>query len=109
MFPLECYNNTYGQDCAETCGHCRDSKPCHHINGSCVNGCAPGFKGSQCVEGKQLFPTKMFYIYMSNDAFETFVQKCICLYLQNAIWVIMALDVFKNAVASAKHHVTVTM
>ena len=31
------------------------------------------------------------------------------LYLQNAIWGFMELDVFKNAVPSAKHHVTVTM
>ena len=47
---LEC-DKTYGPGCTETCGHCFDSKPCHHINGSCVNGCAPGFLGDTCIKG----------------------------------------------------------
>ena len=96
----ECYNNMYGAGCTETCGQCRDSKPCHHINGSCVDGCAPGFKGTLCVEGKISFPISSISIF----------KKCNFLYiLQNAISGIMELDVFKNAVPFAKRHVTVTM
>ena len=65
----ECYNDMYGAGCTEACGQCRDSKPCHHINGSCVDGCAPGFKGTLCVEGKTSFPYNFQYLI---NAIETF-------------------------------------
>lgn len=32
------------------CGHCHDSQQCHHINGTCLNGCASGYKGVKCTE-----------------------------------------------------------
>ena len=61
----ECVNNTYGLDCTETCGNCLGSMPCHHINGSCVYGCAPGFTGDKCAQGILdflLIPTCMCYL-----------------------------------------------
>ena len=42
------------------CGNCRDLSQCHYINGSCVNGCDPGFQGEKCNMGKfRLVLTKL--------------------------------------------------
>jgi hypothetical protein len=36
------------------CGHCKNNEACHHINGSCFHGCAPGYKPEDetCKTGK---------------------------------------------------------
>nr|XP_022309660.1 multiple epidermal growth factor-like domains protein 10 isoform X2 [Crassostrea virginica] len=47
----ECGNNTFGQDCTSVCGHCSENEHCHHINGSCLNGCDPGFNRLMCDQG----------------------------------------------------------
>jgi hypothetical protein len=47
----ECSDNHYGPDCSQTCGKCREDKQCHHINGSCSDGCDTGYKGDKCDEG----------------------------------------------------------
>ena len=46
-----CENLTYGLDCREICGNCLNLKQCNHINGSCMEGCDPGFQGEKCVRG----------------------------------------------------------
>ena len=43
-----CRNGSYGYECNETCGHCRDQSDCHKENGSCFNGCGSGFIGDLC-------------------------------------------------------------
>ena len=53
-FFSECGNNTYGQGCIGLCGHCSENEQCHHINGSCLNGCDPGFNGLKCDQGNYL-------------------------------------------------------
>ena len=49
---IECANGKFGQDCNERCGECVEEQ-CHHVNGSCVNGCKPGYKGIKCTKGSQ--------------------------------------------------------
>lgn len=44
-------NNTYGLECRTTCGHCRDGQQCHHVSGSCPNGCDRGVNGVKCDTG----------------------------------------------------------
>ncbi|XP_061194994.1 multiple epidermal growth factor-like domains protein 10 [Saccostrea echinata] len=44
----KCDGNEYGDSCNETCRKCMDSEPCHHVNGSCVNGCESGYQGNKC-------------------------------------------------------------
>ena len=51
FFILACENLTYGLDCREVCGNCLNLKQCNHINGSCMEGCDPGFQGEKCVRG----------------------------------------------------------
>ena len=46
-----CDGNTFGQDCGEECGECVNDEQCHHINGTCLNGCKRGYKGQQCKQG----------------------------------------------------------
>ena len=53
-FFLECGNNTFGKGCTGVCGHCSENEQCHHINGSCLNGCDPGFRGLKCDQGNYL-------------------------------------------------------
>ena len=50
-FSTECDSNTFGEDCGEECGSCVDSEQCHHINGTCLNGCERGFQGIECNQG----------------------------------------------------------
>ena len=48
MFYKVCDAGSYGQSCNSTCGQCLDQEPCHHVNGTCIEGCDPGFKGNMC-------------------------------------------------------------
>nr|XP_034334886.1 multiple epidermal growth factor-like domains protein 10 [Crassostrea gigas] len=45
---LACDIGRYGDQCSETCGHCRDVTQCSHINGTCLTGCKPGYQGKLC-------------------------------------------------------------
>lgn len=44
----ECDRGSFGKDCASSCGRCMDNETCHHVNGSCINGCETGFQGLDC-------------------------------------------------------------
>ena len=47
----ECDGKTFGKKCGEKCGECVNNEQCHHINGTCLNGCKRGYKGQQCNQG----------------------------------------------------------
>lgn len=46
----ECDHGTFGIHCAETCGECVGEEPCDPVNGTCLKGCGPGYKGKICIE-----------------------------------------------------------
>lgn len=46
-----CNKGFFGVDCNEKCGHCREIYQCHHINGTCLTGCAAGYLGNMCKTG----------------------------------------------------------
>ena len=48
---LECSFGKFGHHCKETCGKCLRGEKCHHINGTCMNGCDPGYYGTFCTKG----------------------------------------------------------
>lgn len=48
---IECDGMKYGFGCIYNCGTCLDHKQCHHINGSCLQGCDAGFEGNLCKTG----------------------------------------------------------
>ena len=50
-FSKECAKGYYGDGCSEVCGHCVDQNDCHHINGTCFNGCKEGYMGNLCKTG----------------------------------------------------------
>lgn len=53
-FLKACKSGTYGEQCNNICGHCRDGGISHHNNGSCLNGCLGDFcKADKCH--KQVF------------------------------------------------------
>lgn len=54
-FIIVCSNNTYGLECAESCGSCNDGKPCNNINGTCHLGCNEGVEGNLCQKGEWSF------------------------------------------------------
>ncbi|XP_062620887.1 multiple epidermal growth factor-like domains protein 10 [Saccostrea cucullata] len=41
-------SGTYGVECRFKCGQCRDGVACHHVSGTCVSGCEPGYTGQAC-------------------------------------------------------------
>lgn len=49
-----CEVGTYGENCSNQCGHCFETEQCHHINGTCMNGCDSGFHGLLCTDGKHV-------------------------------------------------------
>ncbi|XP_061194960.1 multiple epidermal growth factor-like domains protein 11 [Saccostrea echinata] len=49
--PPECDNGSYRYNCLENCGACLGYKQCHHINGSCLEGCDAGYEGELCTTG----------------------------------------------------------
>ena len=51
---LACGPDSYGQDCNNACGGCKGYNNCHHVNGTCADGCMAGFKGALCLDGKLL-------------------------------------------------------
>lgn len=55
LYDTACSNGTFGNDCTELCGHCKNYTYCHHINGSCLDGCKPGYIGDFCNLRKQTF------------------------------------------------------
>lgn len=49
-----CEIGTYGVNCNETCGHCRDLNQCSYTNGTCFTGCNAGYHGAQCKTGEYI-------------------------------------------------------
>lgn len=47
-----CSFGTYGNNCKEECGNCRDKTTCNHIDGSCATGCSAGYNGTLCKKSK---------------------------------------------------------
>ena len=45
---LESNRGSYGYECNETCGHCRNKSYCFPINGTCLTGCDVGYEGALC-------------------------------------------------------------
>lgn len=60
----ECDVGSYGYDCNETCGHCRDVSQCSNINGTCLTGCDAGYQGDTCKTLDELSRrTLLFFIF----------------------------------------------
>lgn len=52
---LECPAGLYGEHCSNNCGNCLHNTNCHHVNGTCSEGCEPGYQEHNCTEGKYLY------------------------------------------------------
>lgn len=46
----ECPLGQYGEACEKLCEQCSDPSECHHLHGTCSNGCKPGYKGNRCSQ-----------------------------------------------------------
>lgn len=40
----ECSSGTYGENCTYQCGGCLNAVSCDHVNGTCFEGCTPGWQ-----------------------------------------------------------------
>lgn len=54
---LECDGGFFGDNCAESCGECFGKEQCHHVNGTCLKGCAYGYSGINCTYIEGLYPS----------------------------------------------------
>ena len=59
-FLTACANGTFGTNCTEDCGNCLDEEFCNFETGTCPSGCAPGWTGEFCKDGR----LKLFFIFM---------------------------------------------
>ena len=44
----DCTDKTYGVNCQETCGHCKDQSTCAVMDGRCSNGCETWYISDVC-------------------------------------------------------------
>ena len=49
---IACQIGTFGPNCNGTCGDCLHYDDCHHVNGTCITGCRPGYTGDICKTRK---------------------------------------------------------
>lgn len=73
---VECDIGSYGVDCRESCGHCRDIHQCSNINGTCLTGCNAGYQGVLCKTREYIFIH--LFIILSQDKLVTFSQQYLC-------------------------------
>ena len=52
VFDSACPSGRYGKGCKYPCGDCLNDITCHHINGTCEDGCGDGFYGEFCTTRK---------------------------------------------------------
>lgn len=52
---LECPVGLYGDHCNNNCGNCLNNTNCHHVNGTCSEGCDPGYYEHNCTEGEHFY------------------------------------------------------
>lgn len=48
----ECNDGMFGDLRQSQCGHCLDLSKCHHVNGTCLDGCKPGYISKFCNQCK---------------------------------------------------------
>lgn len=58
---IDCQMGMYGVNCVEKCGNCKNNETCDIVNGTCPNGCAAGYNGTVCKDGKLLWATIKIY------------------------------------------------
>nr|XP_034322209.1 platelet endothelial aggregation receptor 1-like isoform X1 [Crassostrea gigas] len=46
----KCSVGKFGQNCSYLCGNCLQKEQCHHINGTCLNGCVENYNGNYCTQ-----------------------------------------------------------
>lgn len=51
-FLIACLKGFYGLECAFKCGFCAGAESCNFVDGRCNNGCADGYTGEKCLDGK---------------------------------------------------------
>uniref|UniRef100_K1QU90 Uncharacterized protein n=1 Tax=Magallana gigas TaxID=29159 RepID=K1QU90_MAGGI len=59
-----CDRGSYGSECNETCGHCRDADQCSINNGTCLTGCDARFKGDLCKTNRS--KTRLDYMSLKS-------------------------------------------
>ena len=77
----ECDIGTFGRGCREICVQCKENTTCHHINGTCMEGCNPGFIGLQCDQGTFFWLKKrVHFIFFRRKMFSLTISdtKCFC-------------------------------
>ena len=45
---IDCIIGHYGDDCHQTCGHCKNGTNCDSTSGKCPEGCEEYWNGSHC-------------------------------------------------------------
>lgn len=61
---VACNNKGYGEKCSTPCGNCLGLAQCHHLNGTCMDGCDPGYKDSACNVGRNVVIE--IYLYLTS-------------------------------------------
>lgn len=86
-----CSGGVYGQNCSLPCGQCLDNEQCHHINGTCMNGCGRGYQGLNCTEGQHLLVN--FNIFASHMDINSLFNKIALLFIKTFMIHIILLNI----------------
>lgn len=95
---LVCDQGTYGKDCNSTCGYCVEQKDCHHINGTCLKGCKPGYFGELCKERKFIDIYNVYLLFTHGTLTSKFnFKRCFLFILRNnSNCYVLHVQYFKN-------------
>lgn len=62
IYITDCDENKYGENCSKSCGNCSGSEQCHHINGTCINGCESGYQGPKCIDSGYIVSRNIYFL-----------------------------------------------
>ena len=77
----DCETGSYGKNCEETCGYCKDRRPCDIVNGNCTNGCEAWYTSNICKTFIRKWNTNIFFFVADDTCKRSTVCKIIIMSL----------------------------
>lgn len=74
----------YGAGCQSVCGHCDNLTQCHHVDGTCLSGCLPGYRLEQCKERK--YTINLTYIIQTGSVYPSQLIFLWCAHIEKYIY-----------------------
>lgn len=64
---VDCTDGLFGDMCQNKCGQCSNLSQCHHIDGTCLGGCQPGYISEFCNQCKFTIQLYVKWLFISHN------------------------------------------